>query len=533
MLKPFFVVAMQSRGRQATFRRVVVIHCLLCGVLAFVASRAETATTLTNVGYALLCQGIVEGAALIGWRLTQLPKSQALEFLLTSPIQPKRLFLAEAFVGSSRFALVQLAGLPIVGGLLFSGVVDPQDLLVLWVMPFAWGLLAGLLLTSWVYEPQLVKRLGQLVALVGVLIYLVIGVMAAENLILWLHELPEWLGAFIYHSVRFFHDLNPFGIVRYWFANDRVDWIARERFAGLHAFALFLIFFATTRAAFRLRGHFHERHYKPIDSSRPSQLELIGDAPLSWWAVRRVMEYSGSINLWLAGGFCLIYATYIIAGEDWPPWMGRMVFQLLENWGGAPAIAAALAVMATVPAVFQFGLWDATRQDRCRRLELLLLTELDEGDYWKASLAASWRRGRGYLLAAAFLWFALGVSGRNSWPEVLASACAGCLLWGLSFAVGFRAFSTGAQTSGMSSFLVLGVPMILVGLLKLGYEAEANFLPVGLVYMPLKSGLTLPWFAAYALTTFGAVALSRFGLARCDSGLRRWYSENQGAIAAE
>ena len=533
MLKPFFVIAMQSRGRQSTFRRVVVLHCLLTGVLSLVASQAETASMLTNVGYGLLCLGIVEGAALIGWRLTQMPKSQALEFLLTSPIQPKRLFLAEAIVGVCRFALIQLAGLPIVGGLLFSGTVDPQDLLVLWVMPFAWGLVAGLLLTSWIYEPQVVKGIGQLVAFGGVLVYLVIGVMAAENLLLWLQQLPEWLGAFIYHSVRFFHDLNPFGIVRYWFSGDRVDWIARERFFGLHAFVVFLIVAATTRAAYRLRGHFHERHYKPIDSSRESQLDKIGDTPLSWWAVRRVMEYSGKVNLWLAGGFCLIYAAYIVAGDAWPPWMGKLVFQLFENWGGPPAIATACVVMATVPAVFQFGLWDATTQDRCRRLELLLLTDLDEQDYWRASLSASWKRGRGYLVSAILLWFALGMSGRNTWSEVMASACAACLVWVFSFAVGFRAFSTGKQTSVVSSLLVLGMPMILVGLLKLGFVSAANFLPVGLIYMPLKSGLTPAWFAAYCFMTVGTVGLSRYGLARCDAGLRRWYNNNQGMIAAE
>ena len=533
MLKPFFVIAMQSRGRQAAFRRVVVMHCLVTGVLAFAASQAETASMLTGVGYALLCLGIVEGATLIGWRLTQLPKSQALEFLLTSPIQPRRLFLAEALVGVGRFALIQLAGLPIVGGLLFSGTVDPQDLLVLWAMPFVWGLVSGLLLTAWIYEPHLVKGIGQIVAFGGVLVYLVIGVLAAENLILWLRELPEWLGALIYHGVRFFHDMNPFGIVRYWFSGDRVDWIARERFFGLHAFCFALIVGATVRAACRLRGHFHERHYKPIDSSRASQLERIGDAPLSWWAVRRVMEYSGKVNLWLAGGFCLIYSAYIVAGDAWPPWMGKLVFQLFENWGGPAAVASACVVLATVPAVFQFGLWDATTQDRCRRLELLLLTELDERDYWKASLAASWKRGRGYLISSILLWLSLGVSGRNSWSEVVASACAACLIWGFSFAVGFRGFSTGKQTSGVSSLLVLGLPMVLVALLKYGYTDAANFLPVGLIYMPLKHGLTPAWFAAYTAMTAGTILLSRHGLARCDAGLRRWYNDNQGLIAAE
>ena len=48
-----------------------------------------------------------------GWRLTQIPKSQALEFLLVSPLRPRRLFLAEALVGLTRLALVTLSGLPL------------------------------------------------------------------------------------------------------------------------------------------------------------------------------------------------------------------------------------------------------------------------------------------------------------------------------------------------------------------------------------------------------------------------------------
>ena len=49
------------------------------------AGRSNAAMIAGNV---LLVLGIVEGALLIGWRLAQLPKSQALEFLLVSPLRP-------------------------------------------------------------------------------------------------------------------------------------------------------------------------------------------------------------------------------------------------------------------------------------------------------------------------------------------------------------------------------------------------------------------------------------------------------------
>ena len=144
----------------------------------------------------------------------------------------------------------------------------------------------------------------------------------------------------------------------------------------------------------RLKGHFHDRHYRPMTDTRLAQTERIGERPLSWWAVRRVMEYSGRVNIWLAGGFGVVYAAYLVAGDHWPAWMGRMVFEIFEKMGGAPALVTGLVVLAAVPAAFQYGLWDSTVQDRCRRLELLLLTDLNGGDYWHASLAAAWRRGR-------------------------------------------------------------------------------------------------------------------------------------------
>ena len=55
------------------------------------------------LGNGLLVAGIVEGALLVGWRLTQLPKSQALEFLLVSLLafqraQPEQLAALEGSI---------------------------------------------------------------------------------------------------------------------------------------------------------------------------------------------------------------------------------------------------------------------------------------------------------------------------------------------------------------------------------------------------------------------------------------------------
>src|SRR5688572_32915106 len=112
MLAPFFTLAMTAPARQAAFRRAAVAHLVFISAATAAVLASPTPAVLQTFGYALLGAGIVEGAVLLGWRLTQLPKSQALEFVLTSPVQPRRLFLAESLVGVGRFLLVQLAGFP-------------------------------------------------------------------------------------------------------------------------------------------------------------------------------------------------------------------------------------------------------------------------------------------------------------------------------------------------------------------------------------------------------------------------------------
>src|SRR5207248_11572382 len=130
-------------------------------------------------------------------------------------------------------------------------------------------------------------------------------------------------------------------------------------------------------------------------------------------------------------------------------WVGRRIFLIFEQGGGIPVMATALVLLAAVPAAFQYGLWDSSAQDRCRRLELLLLTRLDARDYWEAAAAAAWRRGRGYFAVAVILWMAAGVAGKASIPQVLAALAAATVLWGLYFVLGFRAFSRGSQANGL------------------------------------------------------------------------------------
>ena len=121
MLAPFFLLAARSPTRQATFRRMVAAHlALLAGAVLVLASQGPPPRP-AFLGDLLLTAGVVEGALLVGWRLTQLPRSQALEFLLVSPLRPHSLFRAEAAVGLALLALVTLSGLPVLLILAASG----------------------------------------------------------------------------------------------------------------------------------------------------------------------------------------------------------------------------------------------------------------------------------------------------------------------------------------------------------------------------------------------------------------------------
>lgn len=533
MLAPFFSLAMRAPVRQSAFRRTAVTHVLFVAAAVGVALARPDPTVLQVLAYGLLGAGIVEGAVLLGWRLTQLPKSQALEFLLTSPVRPRRLFLAEALVGLGRLALVQLAGLPVLIPLIFWGVLTPLDLVVLVGMPFIWGAFAGLALTVWAYETRFVCRLGEAVALLGILVYLTVGVLAGEHLRVWLDALPDVLGGPTFKAFKALHTYNPFAVVAFWFDPVfGVPVVARERavlVGGLGLAGAGLLF---ARGMNRLQGHFQDRHYRPMSSERAAQTERIGDRPLSWWAVRRVMEYSGRVNIWLAGGFGVVYAAYLLAGDHWPAWMGRMVFSIFERMGGAPALITGLVVLAAVPAAFQYGLWDSTVQDRCRRLELLLLTDLDGPDYWHASLAAAWRRGRGYLFVALLLWATMLISGRASPAQVMASVGAGVVLWSFAFAVGFGAFSGGMQANGLGSLLTLGLPLIAAGLVRTGVPVLAALVPPGAVYTALTEPPTLAWLPGPLLAGAAAIILSRRVVGRCVSHLRDWYDRHQGTVPA-
>src|SRR5262249_46675204 len=153
-----------------------------------------------------------------------------------------------------------------------------------------------------------------------------------EHLKRWLDLLPEGLGNWFVCGLEAFHRYNPFAVLRLWMEDRPAAWDAMR---GLELAALGMLGVLLLRGACRLQGHFQELHYqvrehgerRPGREGTPSFSFVLfpfvfREGPLAWWAVRRVTQYSGRINLWLAGGFGVLYALYTVAGPHWPAWLG-------------------------------------------------------------------------------------------------------------------------------------------------------------------------------------------------------------------
>ncbi|MBI2808889.1 MAG: hypothetical protein HYX68_28235 [Planctomycetes bacterium] len=528
-MQAFFTLAAVSTNRQRTFRAILMGHLVMLSVLfgGLLFKPATTGPVL--LGMIVLVAGIVEGALLIGWRLTQIPKSQALEFLLVSSVRPSTVLIAEALVGLTLLGMVTLGGVPILLIMALEGVIGIDDVPVLLAMPLVFGAVTGLGLTVWAYEPERVRRWGERLGILGILIYLIVGVLAGERLGAWLSGLPFDWGTDVVAFLRLLHDYNPFGAMQ--FAMEQPGW-AWTRLTWTLSIGIGLTGVLLIRGALRLHGHFHDEHYRPRMNQDNARRQAVSDEPLSWWAVKRVSRYAGRINVWLAGGFGLLYAAYAIAGPNWPTWLGRAVFDIFDRLGGLAMLATALMLLATVPAAFQYGLWDSNAHDRCRRLELLLLTDLDGASFWQAASAAACRRGRGYFVLAIFLLLAAAIAGQITWVQVAAGLSAGVILWGFYFTLGFRAFASGRQANQLGIALTVLFPLVTMLLAHTEWRNLAALMPPGSVYFA-STGAASPWWllSSLALAVF-TLWLARWSLQRCESDLRYWYDQNHCASAA-
>ncbi|MGF1581655.1 MAG: hypothetical protein ACFCD0_20190 [Gemmataceae bacterium] len=526
MYVSFFAATAQSPTRQFAFRGLVAFHLILLTLtVAIIETRPSLSISL--LGIVMLITGIVEGALVIGWRLTQLPKTRALEFLLASPLHPSRIFLTELAMGCLRLFFVTISALPLLVLLWADKKITVLDMLPMLTLPFVWGCLTGLLLTGWAYEPPWFRKWKERAMMLLVLVYLIVGVLAGENLKAWIEGTPTVVRNAILEGFFQFHTLHPFAVMQRWLRrSDPFVWegLFITQTVAVVGFVVLLI-----QCALRFKGHYQDRHFSPILDTKDKKRPKVTDRPLSWWALKRVSEFSGKINLWLAGGFGLLYALHTMAGDYWPSWMGRQVFLVFDNsFGGVSGVATALVVLSAVPAAYQYGLWDNNTQDRCRRLELLLMTELDAHDYWGAAVSAAWRRGAGYFFIAVILWISGAIGGQLPPLLVVASVAASVVLWFLYFTLGFRAFSTGMQAGNLGLFLSAIIPLAAVGLFQGGFPTLAALTPPGSVYAMSQGMETTAATISITLASCVICFLQRRTLANCLQDLRDWYGRFHG-----
>jgi hypothetical protein len=112
--------------------------------------------------------------------------------------------------------------------------------------------------------------------------------------------------------------------------------------------------------------------------------------------------------------------------------------------------------------------------------------------------------------------------------QVGAALAAGVLLWGLSFALGFRAFARGLHANGLGLFLTLGLPLAAFCCERGNLPGLAALLPPGSVYAAVVRTPGPLWAVGPVVTGALTLLVTRRALARCEPELRQWYEAHHG-----
>ena len=188
MIWHFLLTATRSPARQQMFRRFLVIEIIVLAVAILLCAARRDTAVLAIVGDASLLLGIVQGALIIGWRLVQWPKSQALETLLLANLSSAAVMRGEQFVGIVQLVALALASVPILS---FAIVMGWLPLLSVWLIPLNMLLassVVGFGLVWWVYEPLWLRRWGERLAGTLLIAYFVVGGLAGEHTLPLLRE---------------------------------------------------------------------------------------------------------------------------------------------------------------------------------------------------------------------------------------------------------------------------------------------------------------------------------------------------------
>jgi hypothetical protein len=103
----------------------------------------------------------------------------------------------------------------------------------------------------------------------------------------------------------------------------------------------------------------------------------------------------------------------------------------------------------------------------------------------------------------------------------------GVILWGLYFALGFRAFAHGIQANKLGTALTIGLPLVACLLIKVKFPSIAGLMPPGSVYLPTATPVSLAWLPGPLLSGLTALLVGRRTQLHCVDDLRRWYGNHR------
>ncbi len=524
---PFFVLAGRSPTRQYLWRWMICLHFFVLISAAFVPTSFRRGEL---IGHALLLVSIVEAAILIGWRLAQWPKHQAIELLLTSPLSGPACIAAELLIGTVQMLFLTVASLPIFMLLKFTTPIrtrSDQQLLVETInpliIPFSmmWGLTLGMGIVWWAYERREVRRVLEKISMAGVLTFIIGGAMIGKQSIALLNRMPDLPAKIIQTVLGLTYDLNPFVVIQH--IHFPYAELAPKHAVMSGLVSLGMLAFFCLRILFRLKPHYIDYHYGPGRGKLQGKRGTIGDWPLTWHAVRRVSRYSGLANVYLAGGFSLLFSGMLIVGPaNWPTWAGRDVLLMFEQIFGVTGIMTGLVLLAAVPAAYQFGLWDPSPTERLKKLELLLLTDLQPRDFLAASWSASAHRGGWYLSFALILLAAGNWAGRFTPMQATLILMAMIGLIGLYFAIGFYFLARTTSTLVGMTLCVVFPALTYFDMTRSG-GSLGQFLPTGTLTGAIQNPT---WLLAGIVILQASVAIGLLihATRQLDTQLRQWYS---------
>ncbi|MEK6233322.1 MAG: hypothetical protein N2C14_01270, partial [Planctomycetales bacterium] len=445
-------LAMQMKyGPQSMRMRAYAAGAVGILILAWlVRNPSLPSQAVAVVAWTQFLMAVIVGGSLTGWRVTQLPKSRTAEFFLMTPRTDWEIVRIEIVGGMLRTAYVIGANVPFILAMWGGGWITPVEATALIVVPVAAGWTAGLVLAAVAYAPLWVRRFGERMVLVCILVYLVLFGLLTELFVLnfvsyaaqWTQNYRMWVD-----PAAMADFINPFRLLGV--VGQHSDAQVSGRLAATLAVLFGVCLTSYWWLGWRLRRHYLEENYGS-QYRRKGYVKPILENPLAWWTARRVSRFRGNVNLYLGGTTVVLYCGWMLVTEyaaqlsklltpvyltwiaflfssgtadftvrlaeftteaaslpleiGWPAWAGGQLMKMFWFLGGSAVLGVFGVQFGLVPVGFLSGLWDSNQQQRVGRLELLLVTELTARDFLGGSVAAAWTRGKWYLVGVLFLW---------------------------------------------------------------------------------------------------------------------------------